>query len=54
MTILFMLLFGRWGQSEMNWYGNETKQNRIRERESKWLPTTIIIDLALLIIFYCW
>ena len=52
MLILFMVLFGRWGQSEMNWYGNETKQNRIRERENKWVPICAIIDLALMLIFY--
>ncbi len=51
MTILFMMLFGRWGQSEMNWYGNNSKQIRIEERERKWIPATILIDISLVVIF---
>ena len=48
MTILFMIFFGRWGQSEMNWYGNDYSRNKIKKREMNFLPIIIVIDICLL------
>jgi hypothetical protein len=47
MTVLFMMLFGRWGQSEMNWYGNEYLREKIKKREMNFIPITILIDIFL-------
>jgi len=52
MTVLFMALLGRWGQSEMNWYGNDYVRRRIEKREAKWLPITIILDTTLIIYYF--
>jgi len=50
MTILFMMFFGRWGMSEMNWYGNEYVRQRIEKRERNWIPIIVIFDILLMII----
>ncbi len=53
-TILFMLFFGRWGKSEMQWHGNDYVRGRIKKRETKWVGMMVIIDLcgfALLFLF---
>ena len=53
-TILFMMIFGRWGKSEMQWYGNDYVRQRIEKREMKWVGRMILIDLfGLALFFYC-
>lgn len=51
MTILFNIFFGRWMESEHSWYMNEYRQEKIRNREMKWLPITVFIDVVIAIIF---
>lgn len=51
MTLLFMIFFGRLSASEMNWYGNENFRNRLKAREKKFVPVTLLIDLF--VMFYC-
>jgi uncharacterized membrane protein YsdA (DUF1294 family) len=54
MTILFMILFGRWGIGEMGWYGNNKHfRERIRKREFKYLPIMLAIDFAILYVYFC-
>jgi len=52
MTILFRMLFGKWSKSEMNWYGNDYVRNRIEQREMKYIPITLLIDLILIIFYF--
>lgn len=47
-TILFMFFFGRWGKSEMNWFGNSFVRERIEKREKKWVPILVILDCVFL------
>lgn len=49
MSILFRLLLGKWALNEMQWHGNPSRAERINEKEMKYLPMLILIDLALLI-----
>lgn len=48
LCLLFLVLFGQYSVSEMQWYGNDYLRSQIIKHENKWLPILFIIDLIIL------
>ncbi len=48
LSLLFLVIFGQYSVSEMQWHGNDYLRNRIIKRENKWLPILVIIDIIIL------
>lgn len=51
-TILFIILFGRHGKSEMQWHGNDYVRRKTEKFERKWIGILILIDLLIFIVLY--
>lgn len=47
-----MLFFGSWGKSEMQLHGNKFVKENTYRRMKKWLPFTILFDLAVVLAVY--